>query len=113
MNATATKTTRQAIDEINTLATAIQSVVEAYIDGKVPVDSETFNALEEMASLIGSVGQYIATPEDDIAGMHIEAMTDYYTRRAAEINTEAKKIAARKAAQAAYDAAFKAEMEKN
>ncbi len=105
MKTQAKHTAEEIATHINDLANAIYSEYELYTEKRVPVESDYFNGLEELVTIVGSIGQYIATGEESEA-CAIMAYTEMFNDRTKSTEQAHRERTARKAAQAAADKAY-------
>jgi len=101
----------QIAKNINKLAEAIYSEYELYTEKGIAVDSDHFNHLEELMTIVSSIGNYLATAHEDEADV-IASYTEMFQERTnfeVKIDRERKAHAAAEvAARKAYDATLAA-----
>jgi hypothetical protein len=111
MSTTTIHTQEEIARNINALANAIYTEYELYTEKNVQVDSDHFNKLEEIMTIVSEIGQYIATGAEENGSM-IKEYTEIYLDGTKDIvkreRERAARIAAEAAAKKAYDEAMAA-----
>ena len=97
--------TAGAIDAINILASAIYDVYEK--SQQLPMDSQEFEALENLMQLVSTIGAYAADPDEEPIAEEMSFQIANYQRQAEELDRKIRVREAKKKAQEAYDKVYK------